>query len=113
MSRHVAEQDRECPFVTRNTWAVFKVGALWRVLRPSRAWACHEQDACAGDFPSHAEALRWATDPAVREAWLDRPDSKFHPTGIDRDIWIEGLNAQCVADQPRGFSLFGPVKDAA
>lgn len=111
MSRHVAEQYRECPFVTRNTWAVFKVGARWRVLRPSRAWACHENDACAGDFATHAEALKWATDPTVRAAWLDRPASKFRPTGIDRAEWIEGLTAVCRVDQ--GYNLFGEVRDAA
>lgn len=94
--------DRECPLGWRHTWAVFKVGALWRVLRPSRSWACHEIDAWAGDFGTHTEALAFATDPAVRVAVLDRAEISNKPAGLDRDIWIEGLTAECVGGRVAG-----------
>jgi hypothetical protein len=87
-------QPRVCPFPHRGTWAVYKAGALWRVLAPARVMAAHQADAWMGDFATHADALRWATDPVVREAWLDRPDATGF-TAADRILWMEGMLLRC------------------
>lgn len=110
MSVYVAPSPRGCPFApNRHTWAVYKVGVLWRVLRPSRVWACHESDSWVGDFASHETALRFATDPRVREAFADSRALE----GLKRFAVIEGYAADCNAHLPYVVNLFGAVRDAA
>jgi hypothetical protein len=113
VSRYFAPLPRACPFPQRAAWAVYKAGCLWRVQRPARAWACHEVDAWSGDFATHAEALAWATSPAVRWAWLVDPDNRFKPDEAESIAWVEGFTAECVAARSSFAGLFLPEKGAA
>jgi hypothetical protein len=85
---------RSCPFPLRPTWAVYQAGSMWRVLAPARALAVHEADAWVGDFATHAEALTWVTDPAAREAWLERPEVRSFDAS-DRILFVEGMLTHC------------------
>ncbi len=99
------------PFPIRGTWAVYKGGSMWRVIAPARAFAAHEADAWVGDFATHAEALAWATNPTVREAWLglDRPGARCFDAA-NRMLWIEGMLSHC---SPLRHLLFDGQKAVA
>lgn len=83
-----------CPFPLRATWAVYKVGTLWRVMAPVRVIAAHPADAWGGDFATHAEALAWATDVKVREVWMGGLVARSFSES-DRILWLEGMLPRC------------------